>query len=204
MTADLFPTDPKRIRERLRRYERALKRELEEGYGGDGYGKRFLLRPLYMLMGDVDGALASFDWYEDSYPDDGGDPYQYLTWGLVLLRGGRRQEAFNKLYQTMLENLYIVPFLPGRNPQRLDIWHGSSLAWIEYAVEVPQELLNLWDDVALQWAREVSEPPAVVEKIARYVAIHRELKSEPSGPTRSALVDEASALKKTAVRLHER
>ena len=39
--ADLFPTDPKRIRERIRRYERALKRELEAGYGGDGYGKRF-------------------------------------------------------------------------------------------------------------------------------------------------------------------
>ena len=65
---DLFPTDPKRIRERIRRCERALKRELEEGYGGDGYGKRFLLGPLYMLMGDVDGALASFDWYEGAYP----------------------------------------------------------------------------------------------------------------------------------------
>ena len=29
MMADLFPTDPKRIRERIRRYERALKKELE-------------------------------------------------------------------------------------------------------------------------------------------------------------------------------
>ena len=200
--ADLFPTDPKRIRERIRRYERALKRELEAGYGGDGYGKRFLLGPLYMLMGDVDGALASFDWYEGAYPDDGGDPYQYLTWALALFRGGRRQEAFNKLYQTMLENLYLVPFLLGRSPQRLDIWHGSNLAWIEYAVEVPQELLNLWDDVALQWAREVSEHPAVVERVARYVAIHRELKSERPGPRRSALVDEASALKKTVIPLH--
>ncbi len=37
--AELFPTDPKRIRERIRRYERALKRELEAGYSGDGYGK---------------------------------------------------------------------------------------------------------------------------------------------------------------------
>ena len=35
--ADLFPTDPKRIRERIRRYERALKRELEAGHSGDGY-----------------------------------------------------------------------------------------------------------------------------------------------------------------------
>ena len=199
---DLFPTDPNRIRERIRRYERALKTELEEGYGGDGYGKRYLLGPLYMLMGDVDGALASFDWYEGAYPDDGGDPHQYLTWALALFCGGRRQEAFNKLYQTMLENLYLVPFLLGRSPQRLDIWHGSNLAWIEYAVEVPQELLNLWDDVALQWAREVSEHPAVVERVGRYVAIHRALKSERLGPRRSALVEESSALKKTVIPLH--
>ena len=48
--AELFPTDPKRIRERIRRYERALKKELEAGYGGDGYGKRYLLGPLYMLI----------------------------------------------------------------------------------------------------------------------------------------------------------
>ena len=67
---------------------------------------------------------------------------------------------------------------------------------------MPKELLNLWDDIALQWAREVSEHPAVVEKVARYVAIHRELKSEPPGPRRSALVHESFALKKTAIPLH--
>ena len=150
-----------------------------------------------MLIGDVDGALASFDWYEEAYPDDGGEPYQYLTWALELFCGDRRQEASNKLYQTMLENLYLVPFLLGRNPQPLDVWHGSNLEWIDYAVAVPQELVNLWDDVALQWAREVSEHPAVVEKVARYVAIHRELKSEPRGPRRSALVRESFALKTT-------
>jgi hypothetical protein len=102
----------------------------------------------------------------------------------------------------MLENLYLVPFLLGRSPQRLDIWHGSNLPWIEYAVMVPQDLLNLWDDVALQWAREVSEHPAVVERVGRYVAIHRELKREPPGPRRSALVDGTIALKKTAIPLH--
>ncbi len=197
--AEVYPTDPKRIRQRIRRYERALKKELEDGYGGDGYGKRFLLGPLYMLMDDVDGALASFDWYQAAYPDDGGEPYQYLTRALALFRGSRRQEAFNKLYQTMLENLYLVPFLLGRNPQPLDIWHGSNFEWIEYAFELPQELLDLWDDVALRWARDVSEHPAVVEKVARYVVIHRELKSEPRGPRRTALVNEAFALKKLSV-----
>jgi tetratricopeptide (TPR) repeat protein len=197
--SDLFPTDPKRIRERIRRYERALKKELGAENGGDGYGKRFLLGPLYMLVGDVDGALASFDWYEEAYQDDGGEPYQYLTWALALFRGGRRQEAFNKLYQTMLGNLYLVPFLLGRDPQPLDVWHGSNLEWIEYAVAVPQELLGLWDDVALQWAREVSEHPTVTQKVVRYVVIHRELKSELRGSRRSALVCESFTLKMTFI-----
>jgi hypothetical protein len=67
---------------------------------------------------------------------------------------------------------------------------------------VPQELLNLWDDDALQRAREVSEHPAAVEKMARYAGILPELKSEPPGPRRSALGDEAFALKKTAIPLH--
>ncbi len=192
---DLFPKTPKAIRERIRRYERALKKELQTGYGGDGYGKRYLLGPLYMLLGDVDGALASFDWYEKAYPDDVGDPYQYLTWALALYKGGQKREAFNKLYATMLENLYLVPLVLKQTPQPLDIWHGSNLAETDYAMSIPQELLELWDDEARQWAQGVSEHPAVVDRIARWVEIHRKLKAEPLGPKRTALVDEAYALR---------
>jgi len=76
----------------------------------------------------------------------------------------------------MLENLYLVPFLLGRNPPPFDIWHGSNLEWIEYAVEIPHELPSLWDDAVLHWAEEVSGHPAVVDKVARYVAIHQALK----------------------------
>ena len=193
--ADLLPTEPRRIRDRIRRYERALQRELDTGYGTDGYGKRYLLGPLYMLLGDVDGALASFDWYVDAYPDDGGEPYQYLTWALALFRGGRRTEAVHTLCHTMLQNVYLVPFVLGYHPRRLDIWHGSNWEWPEYAGEVPQALLNLWDDVALQWAREVSEHPTVTAKVARYIEIHRKLKDEPRGPRRTALVRESVALR---------
>ena len=162
--ADLFPTDRRRIRDRIRRYERALQRELDTGYGRDGYGKRYLLGPLYMLLGDVDGALASYNWYVGAYPDDSGEPYQHMTWALALFRGGRRPEADQKLYDTMLKNVYLVPVLLGQHPRRLDIWHGSNWEWLEYAVDVPQELLRLWDDVALQWARDVSGRPTLAAK----------------------------------------
>ena len=189
--ADLFPTDPKRIRERIRRYERALKKELEMRYGGDGYGKRFLLGPLYMLLGDVEGALSSFEWYESAYPGDDGDPYQCLTWSLALYRSNRREEAFNKLYQTILQNLYLVPHLLGKNPQPLNIWHGCNLAEIEYALDAPPELLALWDDEARQWARKVSEHPGVVEKVTQFIEVHRELIIERPGPRRTSLVEKS-------------
>ena len=192
--ADLFPKSPKTIRQRIRRYERELKNELKTGHGRDGYGKRYLLGPLYLLLGDLDGALASFEWYENAYPDDGGEPYQYLTWALALHRGGFKHAAFNKLYQTILENLYLVPHLLGQNPQPLDIWHGSNLAEIEYAIAIPGELLDLWDDEAREWARVVLEHPNVVEKVTRYIDIQRELETERPGPKRTALVDESYAL----------
>jgi len=78
-----------------------------------------------MLPGDVDGALASLDWYEDTYPDDGGKPYPYMTWALVLFRCGRKQAA-NKLCQTMFQNVYLIPMLLGQNPRPLDVSHGSN------------------------------------------------------------------------------
>jgi hypothetical protein len=59
----------------------------------------------------------------------------------------------------------------------------------------PEALLNLWDDVALQWARDISEHPTVTAKVARYVEIHRQLKDEPRGPQRTALVRESVALR---------
>ena len=127
-----------------------------------------------MLLGDVDGALSSFDWYADAYPNDGGEPYQYLTWVLALFRGARRSEAVHMPYQTMLQKVYLVPFLLGQQPRRLDMWHGSNREWPEYATEIPQELLNVWDDVALQWVREVPDHPTVAANVALYVG-------DPSG-----------------------
>ncbi len=149
--ADVFPKSPKLIRQRIRTYERQLETELNTGHGSDGYGKRYLLGPLYLLVGDVDGALRSFEWYENAYPDDTGEPYQYLTWALALHKGGFERAACHKLYQTILENLYLVPYLLGKNPQRLDIWHGSNLAEIEYALDTPDALLDVWDDEACEW-----------------------------------------------------
>ena len=76
-----FPKDPKKINERIQRYERAIQSELKSfGAIDDGAGKRYLLGPLHMLLADIPGVVKSFAWSKKTCPNDIGEPVQYLRW----------------------------------------------------------------------------------------------------------------------------
>ncbi len=121
-----FPTDPRKIAERIRRYERALRRDLETmGSIDDGAGKRYMLGALYLALGDVQGALESYAWLQKVVPNDSGEPVDSLCWTLALYRAGDRPAASRKLVQTMLRNLYLNPALVGIAQPRLDIWRDD-------------------------------------------------------------------------------
>src|SRR5262245_26780606 len=58
-----IPTDPKKILKRIRSYELKLRKErAQHGFYWDRVGKRHLLAPLYLCMGDLEGALDSYRW----------------------------------------------------------------------------------------------------------------------------------------------
>ena len=89
-----IPKDPKKIKERIRRYERALKKEKEEhGFYDDSAGKRYLIGPMYLYLGDIEGALKSYKWFEEEFPDDSGLPFNLLCWTLVLYRSVDKKGA---------------------------------------------------------------------------------------------------------------
>jgi hypothetical protein len=185
-----FPDEPKKIKARIARYERAL-REEQKRYGNidDGYGKRYLLGPLYMLLGDEIGAVRSFEWFEQTFPDDMGDPIQYLCWALALYRTGDTAGATRKLRETMLSNLYLIPYLLGEDQEELDVWHGTNIAEKAYLEYWPPEIWALWDDAALGWARDTYDSDEFRRVRGRYIEILEQLGSEPRGPRRSRLVD---------------
>jgi tetratricopeptide (TPR) repeat protein len=197
-----FPNEPKKIRARIRRYERKLRKEYEAtGFYGDGYGKRYLLGPLYLLMGDLEGALKSFEWFAQTFPDDTGEPIQNLCWALALYRSGNLAEATLKLRQAMLSNLYLIPRLLGIAQDKLDIAQDEldfgyyfNLFQKEDVEYMPPEIWALWDEVALQWAEETYYSPGFQQVRDRFIEIQEQLKSEPRGPKRSELVDEAFRL----------
>lgn len=146
-----FPKGPKKIRDRITRYERELRKEHEK-YGSisDDFGKRYLLGPLYLILGDLAGAIRSFEWFEQTFSGDMGEPFHALCWTLALYRSGDIAGATRKLRQAMLSNLYLIPHLLGLEQDKLDIWHGSNLEAKDYVQYAPAEILGLWDQQALQ------------------------------------------------------
>lgn len=189
------PDAQRKLKATIRRYERSLRKEqAEHGFISDGYGKRYLLGPMYMQLGDTEGALRSFEWFQRAFPDDIGEPFQYLCWALVLFRAGKLDAAKKKLVQTMLMNLYLVPCLLSIETPRLDIWHSSNMEEPEYVEYLPGEYLDLWDKNALAWARLVYEKPKVQQILEKCISIRSRLKHEPRGPIRSQLVAEERKL----------
>lgn len=187
-----FHDDPKKIKAQIKRYERALKKEQElHGFFDDGYGKRYLLGPLYLLMDDIDGAVKSYQWFEENFPDDYGEPLQYLCWTLALYRNGDIEAASDKLIQTMMMNLYMIPHLLGMKLEVLKIWHGSNRAEIEYVEYLPVEIFKLWDKKALAWAEKLYHSPKIEAIGKRYIEIQEELNVEHPGPRRTQLVNES-------------
>lgn len=193
----MFPNDPKKLKATILRYRRTLLTDRH-----DGYGKRFVVGPMYLLLGDTEGALDYYGWYESAFPEDGGEPFNHLAWTLALYSGGHQQRAERKLRETVFENLYIVPVLLGENPKPHAIWHSSNWTELSYVTEGPQQLLSLWGDEARTWAKRVYAGAELSKDRIRFIEIGRELISERPGERRSALVGESIRLRtKSQLRL---
>ena len=188
--------DPRRIRARLRSYERKLQKE-KERYGSyrDGAGNRYQIGPHYMLLGDDDGALDAFRWFEKEFSDDAGEPGHSLCWSLALNRSGNEVGSAKKLRQTMLSNLYLLPHLLGAPISELDIWHGSSHAEPDYIECIPEAYLLLWTEAEREWAAHLYKSPGFRSVRARYIEISALLDNTPPGPARSRLVEQMYELK---------
>ena len=189
-----FHTEPQKIRKQISRYEASLRKEFEKFHCiNDGSGKRYLLGPLYMILGDISGAIKSFEWFAREFEGDCGEPLHTLCWALALYRSGNMAGAAKKLRDAMLSNLYILPHIFGKQQSQLDVWHCSNFEEMTYVTQAPSELYKLWDEPALQWAHGLYESNDFRYARERTIEILRRLKSEPQGTTRIQLVRELFA-----------
>jgi hypothetical protein len=169
----------KRFRDRATRLKRALANEQKKhGRIGDGAGKRYLVGPLYVLAGEVEKALAHYDWYEKHCPHDIGEPFHYLYWALALHRIGEIRKATVKLLETMLQNVYLLPILLGVRPDPYDIWHGSNMEEPDYIAEIPAEFLPHLSERERSWIAEQFDSFCFRRARQEYVATYHALKNE--------------------------
>ena len=190
-------TEEQKIRSRLRSYERKLQQEKKKyGHYHDGGGRRYQVGPHYLLLGDNEGALAAFQWFQKEFSDDAGEPGHLLCWTLALHRAGNEVGAARKLRQTMFGNLYVVPHLLGSPVAVLDIWHGSSHAEPSYVEYVPKAYFSLWTEAEREWASGLYHSPGFRSVRARYIEIAKALDTTRPGPERSRLVEEMEELER--------
>jgi tetratricopeptide (TPR) repeat protein len=190
-----FPKTPRGIKSRIKKYEDFLKYEKRKfGFYHDGGGVRYAIGPLYMLMGDVEGAVKSFNLFKRRFPDDIGEPFQYLIWTLALYKKGQKKKAETKLMQTMLLNLYLFPHVFGEEIKRFDFHHSLSWNEKEMLEYLPEEYENLWDEDSKEWAKSVYYGHKASKIRAKYIELETLLSDEPVDPRRSELVKEISAL----------
>lgn len=190
-----IPKTKKGIQSRITKIEHSMKKEKRTfGSYHDGAGNRYLLGPLHLLMCDIDGALKSFRWFERNFPDDIGEPFQYMCWSLAYFKNDQLTKAEDKLIQTDLMNLYLVPYILGIDQSVLDIWHGSNDSEKEYIDYLPEEFAKLWDEPAIEWARRVYDEKRCKQFRERYIEIHRLLLNELPRGERSELVKKSFEL----------
>ncbi len=187
----------KKIKATIARYRRLLNNEWKEHHFiSDGAGKRYMIGPLYLRIGDTKGAMAHYKWFEKMFDDDSGEPFHRMGWTLSLHRHGDDPGAERMLLIAMLTNLYLFPLLFGEDPEIEEGRYGSNRTELAYITEAPKWMLNLWTEEELGWAKSIYYGDQAVKIRERYVTIHQFLELERPGKKRSALVDEVSKLER--------
>ena len=190
-----IPDTEQKIRTKISRYHSAFKKEEKEiGCISDGYGKRYILFTLYLVLGDNDKFSDYMDWYKDKFPDCGCEPVALLSWTLGLYRLNRHSEAEKKLAELMFSNLYFIPKILGREITKLDMWHSSNFADIDYCNEIPEEVINTITKEELEWLDEIYYSNPFRTARNRYIEIYKELQTTEVGNVRTKLVQESSAI----------
>ncbi|MFC2085091.1 hypothetical protein ACFLS9_08545 [Bacteroidota bacterium] len=184
------------IKKRIEKYEKLLKAEKKKfGFIHDRAGLRYDIGPLYLLMDDINGSLKSFRWFQKNFPDDCGDPSQYLCWTLALFKNDNIIEAENKLIITMLQNLYLIPHILGNDQPVYNMWHSSNVEEKEYLEYLPVEYVQLWDEKSKSWLRNIYFGERCKLYRKRFIEINNQLQEEPVGLQRTKLVNELYELK---------
>lgn len=139
--------EKKKFRDRATRAAHELKKEKSiHGHINDGAGRRYRIGVYFLLAGDLEKSTEAFDWFYDEFPDDIGEPVFCLYGALAAYRSGERHKARIRLLETMLSNIFLLPFLIGQRLGTPDVWHPSNRQQESYLLEIEEFLFEPTDE----------------------------------------------------------
>lgn len=158
----------------------------------DNQGVRYLIGVEHLQVGDNRGALEAF---EKGLGEEVG-----CAFGLALVRlraFGPSADVGEPLLIGFAANRYVAPMLLGERWERVDAFHGSSMAEPEWADDVVKAQAELWHAVprGAEVLRFWWSAPSVATWRKKLDENMVKLKELPASSDRTALIAEASALR---------
>lgn len=170
----------------------AIHRRLLELDPNDNQGVRHLIGVEYLHVGDDERAIEAF---EKCVGEEVG-----AAFGLALVRlraFGPSADVGEPLLMGFAQNRYVAPMLLGEPWERLDAFHGTSMAEPEWADDVVEAQARFWQTVprGAEVLRFWWAAPAVATWRRRLDELMVKLKTFPVSDARSALVAEGFGLR---------
>ena len=184
-----FPKTERGLRSRIKSYRAAMQRE-RRMYGAisDGHGLRYVIYWLLLLLDDHREFAAYHRWYEKTFEGDFGEPIHKLCAAVLLHRSGKENRARLMLAELMLANTYLVPALLGQEQTRHQMWHGSNFAELEYAQDIPEEIVRALRDEDLQWLSETHGSMEFRRCEEQFIELMQQLEKETVPARRSTIM----------------
>ena len=150
----MLTDEQKKYRDRANRAQRELlKEKVKFGAISDGSGKRYRVCVYFVLSGAPEKAVEFLDWFEMEFPDDVGEPAFLLYAALADYRVGSLEKARRYVLETMLSNIYLLPYLFSRPMLKEDMWHSSNWVQPDYIEEI-EEFLEGPTSQEREWFQE--------------------------------------------------
>lgn len=186
----MLTDEQKKYRDRANRARRELFKEKEKfGAISDGSGKRYRVCVYFVLSGAPEKAAEFLEWFEQEFADDVGEPAFLLYAALAHYRVGSLRKARRHLLNSMLSNIYLLPYLFSRSMPKQDMWHSSNWAQPDYIKEIG-EVLEEPTSQEREWFKGQFEDELFTNVRNKYIETFRALQHADDFNTRSSILSE--------------
>lgn len=192
----MTPKQVEKIKDKISKIKRELAAD-KRRWGGcydDSRGLRYIPPGLFLRLQDYKGALTYFKWFDKNFSDDSGFPVFLFEWTLTLFKIGDFRSAEKKALKTFFSNSYLFDKFLGKDFLHLDKYEGSNWEQADLTdhFEYSKDQKELYDFA--DWINKFLTSDTFYKIANEFVDIERKLKTEPTGATRTKLVERSYRL----------